>query len=62
MEMKLTYSLIEEDIDTFVEKLCTSEYAAEIIDSDLQIEDSEQVSKYKDFHSGLPSHVESIEK
>lgn len=40
----------------------TSEYAAEIIDSDFQIEDSEQVSNYKDFYFDLPSHVEFIEK
>lgn len=62
MERKLTYSLNEEDIDTFVENLYTSEYAEEIIDSVFQIENSEQVSKYKNFYTNLSSHVEFIEK
>lgn len=40
-----------------------SQYSAEIIDSDFQMEDAEQVSKYKQLYLDLPSsHVEIIER
>ncbi|WP_157998050.1 hypothetical protein [Ornithinibacillus scapharcae] len=39
-----------------------SQYSAEVSDSNLHIEDSKQVSKYKGFYEKLPSsHVEFIE-
>ncbi|GAA0472092.1 hypothetical protein [Alkalibacillus silvisoli] len=40
-----------------------SEYSAEIIDSNFQIEDSEQTSEYKRFMMNLPQHtLEILEK
>lgn len=40
-----------------------SEYSAKIINSDFQIKDPEQVSKYQQFYLDLPSsHVEIIEE
>ena len=54
--LEIEFTLKESDKDF-------SEYSAEISDSDFQIEDSEQVSKYKNIYTNLShSHVEFIER
>ncbi|MFD2045218.1 hypothetical protein ACFSTA_16155 [Ornithinibacillus salinisoli] len=54
--LEIEFALEESDLDF-------SEYSAEISDSNFQIEDSDQVSKYQKFYFDLPRrNVEFIER